>query len=118
MRVIEKDAKTEEDGINAVLKEIGKDNRDLINNVEVVENTKSKLLPFKNKKVKVTVTVFEKDEKELVNLLEEFLAKMDIKVKQIDILEYDETIISLDIKTDKDSLLIGKTVTSSRIPIA
>lgn len=108
MKIIEKDAKTEEDAINQVLKELGTDNRDLIKNVEVIENNKTSFLLFNNKKVKVKVTVADADEKEVSQKLQEFLEKMGISVKQIDILEYDELSIKLNIQSDKDSLIIGK----------
>lgn len=107
MKVIEKEAKTEEDAINKVLEEIGKENKDLIRNVEVVEGSKS-ILPFTSKKVKVKVTIYEEPEKEIVAVVEEFLNQMDIKTNEISVLECTESIIKLDLNTDKNSLVIGK----------
>lgn len=108
MRIIEKDAKTEEDAINMVLKEIGTDNKDLIKNVEVIENSKSKFLSFNSKKVKVKVTIFDDQEKELISLIKELLLKMNINTNNIDIFECNESGIKINIKTDNDSIFIGK----------
>lgn len=107
MRVIEKAAKTEENAIDQVLKEIGTDNRDLIQNVEVIESSRS-ILPFNSKKVKVRVTVYEEQEKEIISLTEEFLKQMAVNVNEIKILECDELTIRLNLDTDKDSQVIGK----------
>jgi len=107
MRVIEKDAKTEEDAINQILKEIGTENRDLIQNVEVIEGAKS-ILPFSSKKVKVKVTISESVEQETKQLVEEFIKQMGVNVNKINILEYDDNNVNIDLKTDKDSLIIGK----------
>ncbi len=107
MKIIEKEAKTEEDAINKVLEEIGKENKDLIRNVEVIEGSKS-ILPFSSKKVKVIVTIYEEPEKEITAVVEEFLKQMDIKTNKIDVLECTESIMKLDLNTDKDSLVIGK----------
>ena len=52
--------------------------------------------------------VYEEQEQEIVSLIKEFLFNMDLDVLDIKILEYDESILTLNIKTDKDSLLIGK----------
>lgn len=107
MRVIEKEAKTEEDAINLVLQELGTDNRELIKNVEVIESNKAKFLKFNNK-LKVRVSIVDNAEQEVTDLVKEFLNQMGISVNNIDILECDESKISLALKTDKDSLLIGK----------
>lgn len=108
MRVIEKEAKTEEEAINLVLKEIGTKDKDIIHNIEVSKNNKLSFLKFKSKKLKVKLMVYEEQEQEIVSLIKEFLSNMDLDVSDIKILEYDESILKLNIKTDKDSLLIGK----------
>ncbi len=107
MRIIEKEAKTEEDAINLVLKELGTDDKSVIKNIEVTDN-KIKFLNFSNKKLKVKVTVYDNREQEIFTNVKELLSQMDIKVNNIKVLEYDESKTVLTLSTDKDSLLIGK----------
>ncbi|MBU1077192.1 MAG: KH domain-containing protein [Spirochaetes bacterium] len=108
MKVIEKEAKSEEEAINQVLKELGTENKELIQNIEVSDNnSKPSFLKF-NKKLKVKVTIFDQREQEAVSVVKALLAKMNITVSDIKILEFDDTMVTLDLDTDKDSLLIGK----------
>jgi spoIIIJ-associated protein len=108
MRVIEKEAKTEEDAINAVLKELGSDNRNMIKNVEVIGEAKPSFLNLRGKRVKVRITVQDDIEKEVNGQIKELLSRMTITLKNIDILENNDKMLKLNLNTDKDSLLIGK----------
>jgi len=109
MKIIEKEAKNENEAIEKVLRELGINDRELISHVEIIGDVKKpKLLPFNAKKIKVRVVVLSELEKKAINLIKDLFSKMDVEIKDIDILEYDDTNVKLNVKSSKDSLLIGR----------
>lgn len=107
MRIIEKEAKTKEEAIDLVLKEIGIENKDLITDMEIIENSKSRFFMFNNKKINVRATVLEPLERSVQSFLKELLEKMNINMNMIKVTDNNEA-LSLELDVDNVALVIGR----------
>lgn len=108
MRVIEKEAKTEEEAINQILEELGSNDRSILNSLEVTEKNKSSFLGFNNKKIVVKATVLSENEKELITLIHNFLDAMSLKANEVKILESSQEEIKINVDVSNASFFIGK----------
>lgn len=108
MKIIEKEAKSEEEAINLILEELGTDDRSVVNSLEVLEKNKSNFLGFNNKKILVKAIVFDEREKNLIDFVKEFLVKMNLKINDIKLLEGEVNEIKLNLNLDNASFFIGK----------
>lgn len=108
MKIIEKEAKTKEDAIDLVLDEIGKENRDMISDIEIIENSKSRFFMFTHKTVSVKAMVLDQNERSLIILLKEILSKMGNAANSIKIAPGEPGHINVELDTEDVALLIGR----------
>ncbi len=109
MKVIEKYGKTEDEALQAALKEAGIEKNDDVKYEVFQESHKSGFLGMgSNKNIKVKLFVYEEDEKKIFEVLREMFKYMDITIDEIKIKERKDERIFIDIKTPDAAVIIGR----------
>ena len=109
MKVIEKYGKTEDEALQAALKEAGIEKNDDVKYEVFQESHKSGFLGMgSNKNIKVKLFVYEEDEKKIFEVLREMFKYMDITIDEIKIKERKDERRFIDIKTPDAAVIIGR----------